>query len=49
MADSTDDLSWKKKLAALLRVARYRPKFTAGIVVFGGFVALLEGIGLSFI
>jgi len=38
-----------KKAEALARVARYRPKFTAVIVVLGGFTALLEGIGLSFI
>jgi len=33
----------------LARVARYKPKFTAVIVVLGGFVAFLEGVGLSFI
>jgi len=33
----------------LARVARYKPKFTAIIVLLGGVVAFLEGIGLSFI
>lgn len=33
----------------MVRVARYKPKFTAIIVVLGGFVAFLEGVGLSFI
>ncbi|MEF8813962.1 MAG: ABC transporter ATP-binding protein [Halovenus sp.] len=48
MADD-EDITWREKGEALLRVAKYRPKFTAGIVVLGGFVALLEGVGLSFI
>ncbi|MFT4946622.1 MAG: subfamily B ATP-binding cassette protein MsbA, partial [Natronomonas sp.] len=43
------DITWREKKQALLRVAKYRPKFTAGIVILGGFVAMLEGIGLSFI
>jgi len=43
------DLSWNKKLRALLQVAEYRPGFAAGIVVLGAFVAVLEGVGLSFI
>jgi subfamily B ATP-binding cassette protein MsbA len=45
----TPDISWREKGQALLRVAKYRPKFTAAIVVLGGIVAFLEGIGLSFI
>jgi len=45
----TEDLSRREKVDALVRVARYRPKFTFGLVIIGGFVALLEGIGLSFI
>jgi len=48
MSDSTE-ISWRAKFDALVRVARYRPAFTAGIVVLGGLVAFLEGIGLSFI
>ncbi len=38
-----------KKNTALSRVAKYRPKFVFGLVIIGGFVAFLEGIGLSFI
>ncbi len=48
MVENTD-LTWREKINALARVARYRPKFTFGLVVLGSFVALLEGIGLSFI
>ena len=51
MTDSTDhpNLTWSEKLAALKRVASYRPAFTAGLILLGGFVAALEGIGLGFI
>lgn len=49
MTDSADDITWREKIDALVRVARYRPAFTAGLIVLGGFVAFLEGIGLSFI
>ncbi|ELZ13880.1 xenobiotic-transporting ATPase [Halovivax asiaticus JCM 14624] len=48
MADSAD-ITWREKVDALLRVARYRPMFTAALTVLGAFVAFLEGIGLSFI
>ena len=48
MADSPD-FSWEKKFAALIRVARYRPTFTFGLIALGAFVALFEGIGLGFI
>ena len=48
MAD-TDRITWREKGQALYRVASYRPEFAAVIVVLGGFVAALEGIGLSFI
>ena len=48
MAD-TDRITWREKGQALYRVASYRPEFAAAIVVLGGFVAALEGIGLSFI
>jgi len=44
-----EELTWKQKFDALVRVARYRPGFTVGLVFLGGFVALLEGIGLGFI
>lgn len=43
------DISWREKVAALRRVARYNPLFTAGLVVFGAGVAFFEGIGLTFI
>ena len=48
MTDS-EEITWREKVGALARVARYKPKFTAVIVVLGGFVAFLEGVGLSFI
>jgi subfamily B ATP-binding cassette protein MsbA len=44
-----EDLTWQQKFDALLRVAQYRPIFTFGLVVFGGFVAVFEGVGLGFI
>jgi len=47
--DENTDLTWREKIDALSRVARYRPKFAFGLIIIGGFVALLEGIGLSFI
>ncbi len=43
------NLTWREKLEALSRVAKYRPKFAFGLVIMGSFVAFLEGIGLSFI
>ena len=51
MAENTApaDLTWGEKLSALARVARYRPTFTAGLILLGGFVAALEGVGLGFI
>jgi len=49
MTETTEDIIWREKFYALLRVARFRPRFTAMIVVLGGIVAFLEGIGLSFI
>ncbi len=47
--ESNTDLTLREKLVALSRVAKYRPKFAFGLVIIGGFVAFLEGIGLSFI
>ncbi len=47
--EENTDLTWREKIDALCRVARYRPKFAFGLVIIGSFVALLEGIGLSFI
>jgi subfamily B ATP-binding cassette protein MsbA len=43
------DITLRQKLEALARVARYRPTFTMLLILFGGFVAFLEGIGLGFI
>ncbi|XGI84224.1 ABC transporter ATP-binding protein [Halorutilales archaeon Cl-col2-1] len=48
MSDS-EDITWREKIDALARVARYNPKLTASIAVFGGLTAFLEGVGLSFI
>ncbi len=47
--DDEADISWRAKLRALMRVARYRPKFTVGLILLGAATASLEGIGLSFI
>lgn len=44
-----DDLSWREKAQALYRVSRYRPRFTVGLILIGGCVAVLEGFGLSFV
>jgi len=49
MSVNDETLSYREKFRALRRVARYRPRFAFGLVVLGGFVAFLEGIGLSFI
>lgn len=48
MTDGSN-LTWRQKLDALTTVASYRPKFSLGLVLLGGFVAFLEGIGLGFI
>ncbi|WP_254840501.1 ABC transporter ATP-binding protein [Natronomonas marina] len=44
-----EDVSRREQFRALVRVARYRPTLTAGIVAGGVFAALLEGVGLGFI
>ncbi|WP_096393414.1 ABC transporter ATP-binding protein [Halorubrum trapanicum] len=49
MSGSEENITWEEKITALRRVVVYRPKLTLIIVAFGGFTALLEGIGLSFI
>ncbi|PHQ38455.1 multidrug ABC transporter permease [Halorubrum persicum] len=49
MSTNSKELLNREKLRALRRVAEYRPLFTFGLVCFGAFVALLEGVGLSFI
>jgi subfamily B ATP-binding cassette protein MsbA len=43
------DLSLGEKARALYLIAAYRPRFTAGIIVFSLFTALFEGIGVTFI
>lgn len=43
------DLSWARKLSALLDVVVYNPSLTVLIVVLGLIAAVLDGIGLSFI
>lgn len=50
MANNGDEeVPWEEKVQALLHVARYRPRFTASLIVLGAGVALFEGIGLGFI
>ena len=49
MSANDETLSNREKIRALRRVATYRSVFIFGLVILGGFVALLEGIGLSFI
>jgi len=46
---SEESYAWQTKLAALRRVAQYRPFYTTGIIVLSVGAAALEGIGLSFI
>ena len=45
----TESISTREKVRSIVRMLRYRPLFTAGIILFSFFTALLEGIGLSFI
>lgn len=47
--NESDLVSRREKLAALRDVARYKPRFTIGIVGLGIVAAILEGVGLSFI
>ena len=49
MSVTDEEPSQREQLRALVGVARYRPKFTAGIVGFGVVVSVLEGVGLGFI
>ncbi|MFD1585903.1 ABC transporter ATP-binding protein [Halorientalis brevis] len=48
MSDS-ENIGRREQLRALIRVARYRPRLTAAIILGGVFAALLEGVGLGFI
>jgi len=45
----SEPISTQEKARSIVRMVRYRPLFTAGIILFSFFTALLEGIGLSFI
>ncbi|MCU4718146.1 ABC transporter ATP-binding protein [Halapricum hydrolyticum] len=45
----TADIGRREQLQALIRVAKYRPRLTAAIIIGGVFAALLEGVGLGFI
>ena len=44
-----EDITRREQLNALIRVAKFKPLLTVGIIVGGVFAALLEGIGVSFI
>ncbi len=44
-----DAISRREQLRALIRVAKFKPLLTAGIVFVGALAALLEAVGLSFI
>lgn len=46
---STKDLSLREKARAFWRVALFKPALTTGVICFSFFVALMEGIGLSFL
>ncbi|SFC59953.1 ATP-binding cassette, subfamily B, MsbA [Halobiforma haloterrestris] len=48
MSDA-EDITRREQLDALIRVAKFKPLLTVGIIVGGVFAALLEGIGVSFI
>ncbi|GGM60497.1 subfamily B ATP-binding cassette protein MsbA [Halarchaeum rubridurum] len=47
--DDAPGATRREKLDALLGVAAYSPRLTAGIVALGLLAAVLEGVGLSFI
>jgi len=49
MDTDSEQVHHRKQLQALVRVARYRPGFTAAIIIAGVFAAALEAVGLSFI
>ncbi|WP_440766928.1 ABC transporter ATP-binding protein [Natronorubrum sp. DTA7] len=46
---STEDLTRREKLRGLSLVATYRPALTVFLILFSGIVAVLEGVGVSFI
>jgi ATP-binding cassette, subfamily B, bacterial MsbA len=47
--EQSKDLSLREKALAFWRVALFKPVLTAAIICFSFIVALLEGLGLSFI
>ncbi len=49
MPPDAADISLREKFRALERVAKFRPRYTVALILFGGAVAFFEGIGLSFI
>lgn len=49
MTDISDDITWREKYEAVIRVGQYRTKFIVILIILGGITAGLEGIGLSFI
>jgi subfamily B ATP-binding cassette protein MsbA len=49
MMSEGESIDRRAQLRALVRVARYRPVFTAAIIGAGVFAAMLEAVGLSFI
>ncbi len=48
-SETTEEISRKQKIGALLDVVRYNPKFAGLIILLGIIAAGFEGIGLSFI
>jgi len=48
-SETTEEISRKQKIDALLDVVRYNPKFAGLIILLGIIAAGFEGIGLSFI
>jgi len=45
----SEPISRREQMQALIRVAKFRPLFTAAIIGAGVFAAMLEAVGLSFI
>ena len=48
-SENDQSISRKEKIDALIATARFNPKFTALLVIFGAGVAVLEAVGLTFI
>jgi len=48
-SDDSGEISRREQLRALIRVGKYRPIYTAAIIVAGIFVALLEAVGVTLI